>query len=293
MIAELAKRQHGVVGRRQLLDLGLGLGQIEGRIARGRLHIVFRGAYAVGHAGVSRDGRVIAAVLASGDRALASHRSAGELWRLTPPFHGFVEVTVPSERRSIRGVRSHASLVPADERGFIDGIAVTSPPRTLLDLASVLGERRLERAFREMEVRRLTDRLSLPELIERYPGRRGVVALRRILASRAPVGITLNEFEERFVAFLIAHRLPGGRMNASIWVRGRFYEPDCLWERQRLMVELDGREVHGTDRSYESDRSRDRVLLAEGWRTMRVTWKHLRDEPGEIATDLRLALGLA
>jgi hypothetical protein len=234
---------------------------------------------------------MLAAVLAAGEGAVLSHRSAGEVWRITPLFHGLVEVTTERGWRSIEGLRPHRSQVPADQRRLVDGIPVTSPPRTVLDLAAVLGERQLERAFREMEVRRLTDRLSLPEVIQRHPGRRGVLMLRRILDSRAPGGITRTELEERFVAFLDAFGLPRGRMNASLWVRDRFFEPDCLWAVERLMVELDSREVHETSRSFESDRVRDRVLLAEGWRTIRVTWRQLRDEPAAVAADLRRALG--
>src|SRR5262249_39203808 len=109
--------------------------------------------------------------------------------------------------------------------------------------------------------------------------------------SKAPVGITRNEFERRFVAFLDVRRLPRPAMNATLALRGRFFEIDALWRQQRLAVELDSREVHDTDDGFESDRERDRILLAEGWRTTRVTWRQLRDSPAEIAADLRLLLG--
>lgn len=104
---------------------------------------------------------------------------------------------------------------------------------------------------------------------------------------KAPGGITRNDFEERFVAFLDANGLPRPRLNATLAIRGRFLEPDRLWAEQRLLLELDGREVHGTERAFESDRQRDRILLAEGWRSARATWRQLRNEPVAIATDLR------
>jgi very-short-patch-repair endonuclease len=110
------------------------------------------------------------------------------------------------------------------------------------------------------------------------------------LASGEQGGITRNDFEEDFVAFLDAHRLPRPRCNAAVSIRGRFFEADCLWEAQRLMVELDGRAVHGTERAFENDRRRDRVLLAEGWRSVRITWRQLRDEPEAVAADLRSSL---
>jgi very-short-patch-repair endonuclease len=140
-------------------------------------------------------------------------------------------------------------------------------------------------------VRQLTDRVSLPLLLERYPGRRGTQVLRELLGSDEPVGISRNEFEEAFLALVDANELLRPRMNADLSLRGRFIEVDALWEQQRLAVELDSRGVHGTKKRFESDRQRDRILVAEGYRTMRVTWLQLRDEREAIAADLRLALG--
>lgn len=170
------------------------------------------------------------------------------------------------------------------------GIPVTSVSRTQFDLAATLPRRQMERVMNEAEVRGLTSRLSLPHLLERYPGRRGNATLRELLADEAPGGITRNDFEEDFVAFLDAYRLPRPRFNATVSLRGRFFEADCLWEAQRLMVELDSRAVHGTERAFESDRQRDRILLAEGWRLARITWRQLRHEPEAIAADLRRTL---
>jgi very-short-patch-repair endonuclease len=163
--------------------------------------------------------------------------------------------------------------------------------RTLFDLAAVLNRRQLERALNEAEVRQLTDRLSLPDLLARYPGRRGSATLRALLAAKTPAAVTRNDFEEAFVAFLDAHGLPRPRFNATLPVRGRLLEADCMWRRERLVVELDGRAVHGTERAFESDRQRDRILLAEHWRSMRITWRQLGEEPGSIAADLGELLG--
>ncbi len=173
---------------------------------------------------------------------------------------------------------------------MVGGIAVTSVSRTLFDLAAVQTERQLERAMNEAKVRRLASRLSLPQLLERYPRRRGAAKVRGLLVSRRPGGITRNDFEELFVAFLDANGLPRPRLNATLTIRGRFLEPDCLWDQQRLLLELDGREVHGTDEAFEGDRERDRILLVEGWRSTRVTWRQLHDEPAAIAADLRQLL---
>jgi very-short-patch-repair endonuclease len=287
-IAELAKRQHGVVGRAQLLKLGLGRRAIGSRIARGWLHPVHRGVYAVGYALLFSKGRWMAAVIACGAEAALSHRSAGRLWGLVPLGPGPVEVTRPSGFRAQRsGIVGHESLLPEDEVTAIDEIPVTSAPRTLFDLAALLDKRQLERAMNEAEVQRLTDVLSLLDLLKRYPRRRGATTLRALLEAKTPESITRSELEERFVAFLDCHRLPRPRLNADLAVRGRAFRIDCLWEEQRVIVELDGRAVHGTAKAFESDRQRDRILLVEGWHSMRVTWLQLRDEALAIAADLR------
>jgi hypothetical protein len=232
----------------------------------------------------------MAAVLACGAHAVLSHRSAARLWGVIPPASEWVDVIRPDRRIRRNGIVSHRGSVPADERGQVDGIPVTSIFRTIFDLATVLDRRGVERAWHEAEVRGLRDRVSLPMLLERYPGRRGSRNLWSLLESGEPIGFTRNDFEEAFVAFVDAYGLRRPRMNGTLALRGRFFETDALWEEERVVVELDSRAVHGTKRNFESDKQRDRILLAEGWQTMRVTWRQLQEEPEEVAADLRLAL---
>ncbi|HEX5712064.1 MAG TPA: hypothetical protein VFX85_01975 [Solirubrobacterales bacterium] len=182
-----------------------------------------------------------------------------------------------------------ARLLP-DEVEEVDGIPVTCVSRTILDLAAILPERAVERAFHEAEVKRLTSRVSLPQLLDRHRGRRGIEAVRSILDRRAPIGVTESDFEEDFAVFLAAHGLPRPLFNATLPLRGRLLRPDCMWPDQRLIAELDGRASHGTPSAFEGDRQRDRILLAEGWRSTRITWRQLRDEPAAIAADLRAQL---
>jgi very-short-patch-repair endonuclease len=251
---------------------------------------VRRGVYAVGYEPLTHQGRWMAAVLAAGPDAALSHRTAGALWKILPRWALLPEVTRPRKFGRIDDFVGHYVRLPADELTVQDGIPVTTPPRTVFDCAAVLKLRPLERMFHELEVRELRDALSVPDLIERHPGHRGVANLQTVMGSKEPGGVTRNEFEEAFVALLDAHALPRPRMNASLWVRGRFFEADAVWEDQQLIVELDGGGVHRTERAFQSDRQRDRILLAEGWRTPRVTWHQLRDEPGEVAADLRRVL---
>ena len=290
-MTELAKRQYGVVARGQLLDLGFSRKAIVGRLQRGLLHELFLGIYVVGIRRISRRGRWMAAVLAGGEGVVLSHRSAARLWRLLPPAAEWIDLTCPPGRVVRRkGIVSHESEVGEDEWLVKDGIPVTSPFRTIFDLSAIAGMRELERAFHEAEAREVRDRVSLPMLLDRYPGRRGAKKVRALLGSKAPAAITRNDFEETFLALVDAHGLRRPRMNADLAIRGRFFEIDALWEEQRFAVELDSRSIHGTRKRFESDRQRDRILVAEGWRTMRITWQQLQEEPDQIATDLRLAL---
>jgi very-short-patch-repair endonuclease len=233
----------------------------------------------------------MAAVLACGEGAVLSHRSAARMWGVFPYEPGWVEVSRPPKVGSKNHkIVLHQSRLGPDEVTEVEGIPITSIFRTIFDLAAVVSKREVERAFHETEVRQLTDGVSLPQLLERYPGRRGAATVRAILASGEPPGITQNDFEERFVAFLDDHGIPRPRFNATLPIRERLLRPDCMWTEARLIAELDGQAVHGTGHAFENDRWRDRTLLVEGWRSMRITWVQLRDEPEEIAADLKEAL---
>jgi very-short-patch-repair endonuclease len=290
-IANLAESQHGVVSRRQLLEFGLGRRAIGHRLERGRLHMVHRGVYAVGHRILSRDGRWMAAVLAAGADAVLSHRSAAALWGLRETAAARVDVTVPRWSRPRASIRTHQAALAADEITVSRGIPVTTPPRTLLDLASVVSAQQLERAVSESEVLRLTDALSLADLVARHCGRPGVPVIRRVLeAGRVGAVRTRSELEERFLAFLDAEGLPRPEVNARLETPAGWFEVDCVWRRERVIVELDGYASHGTLAAFERDRARDRALQAAGWRVIRIMWRHLHEHPGLVAAELRALL---
>ena len=157
----------------------------------------------------------MAAVLACGAGAVLSHRSAGQVWGLVPRYAIEVEITKPGRFRKRTGIRVHAGILLSDEIAVERGIPVTTVPRTMLDMAAILGLRELERAWNEMEVRELWDGLSVPDLLARHPGRRGISKLRHILAEEEPGGITRNDFEEAFVALLDGNGLPRGRKHGG------------------------------------------------------------------------------
>jgi len=264
---------------------------IKTRVAHGGLNRLHRGVYAVGHRALTVESRWMAAALAHGPDAVLSHRSAGQLWGLYPRSEIVPEVTVPGSKKTKRGIVAHRGSLPADEVGRMWGIPVTSVARTMFDLAGMLREREVERAWNEMEVRQDRLRLSIPELVERYPGRMGTPLLTRLAAGKAQlVGITRSELEEAFLALVDRFALPRPRLNAHLAVRDRFFEIDCLWDDPKVAIELDGGGAHGTTRAFHDDRERDRILTAEGYTTARVTWHHVHATPAEVADDLRRIL---
>ncbi|MDX6690350.1 MAG: hypothetical protein QOG15_1807 [Solirubrobacteraceae bacterium] len=286
-MAELARVQHATVARRQLLALGFGRHAIARMLDKGRLHLVHRGVYAVGQARLTRGGRWMAAVLAVGPGAVLSHRSAAALWHIARDRSLLSEVSRAAAGHDRPGIRVHFVHLADDEVTIVDGIPVTTVARTLLDLAADHPRPAVERAMHEAEVLRLADSTPLQALIDRYPRRRGTRTLRAIIYERAGDIVTRSEFEDRFIAFLDDHALPRALVNHRIEGIG---ECDFAWPDQRVIVELDGYQTHGTRGRFEADRARDRALQVAGWRVIRITWRQLHDRPLELAADLRVLL---
>jgi Protein of unknown function (DUF559) len=290
VIGRLAGRQHGTVAAFQLHALGVSKRMIRRRVAAGRLHHLHASVYAPGHDSLTRHGRWMAAVLAGGPDAVLSHRSAASLWRIRESSAHAIDVTVAG-RRSRAGIAFHHSHVPPDERTIEHAIPITTAARTLLDLGTVLDRRRLERALNQAEVLRLADATSLPDLLDRYPRRRGSSLLRALVREqRISTQVTRHELELRFLEFLEHVGLPRPETNALVEVRHRRFEVDCLWRRERVIIELDGRGTHDIHSAFDTDRERDRILQAAGWRVARVTWRHLHRETNDLEADLRLLL---
>jgi hypothetical protein len=229
---------------------------------------------------LTKEGRWIAAVLAAGAGAVLSHRAAAALSGIGSS--DYLEVTAVTHR-AVPGIRIHTSPLPADEVTSVRAIPVTTIPRTLLDLATVLPPHQLERAINEAEVQRLGGGLSLVDLLARYPGRHGTPTIKAIL-ERLQTGttITRSELEDRFLFFARATGLPDPDVNAPLLG----FECDCVWHAQRVIVELDGHATHATVGAFERDRARDRALNAAGWRTVRVTWRQLQLDAEELGADL-------
>jgi very-short-patch-repair endonuclease len=284
-VAELATKQHGVVSRAQLLELGLGYRAIDHRIGDGRLHVIHRGVYAVGHRRLTREGGWMAAVLAGGPGAVLSHRSAAALWGVRRSGH--LEMITPRRCRH-PGIRAYRIVLPSDEVTVEQGIPTTNPVRTLFDLASVITPQQLEHALNEAEIRRLTSPLPLDALIARHPRSKGTQALRRALEKQRQIGETVlkSTMERRFLAFVEQHGLPRPKMNEPLGP----YFPDALWPAQRVIVELDSYDIHTTRQAFENDRKRDRDLQTAGYRTIRITYRQLTNDPTPLARQLHTLL---
>jgi very-short-patch-repair endonuclease len=274
-IARIAANQHGIVTAAQAGAAGLSPAGVTRRVAAGRLHRIHRGVYAVGHPRLSMEGGWMAAVLAYGEGAVLSHRSAAELWgigrprRASPAAGGgqttAVDVTVPgiagkAERAGIRLHRS--STLTARECTRRDGIPVTSASRTLADLRPVLSRAGFAAAVREAEFLRLP--VGEPRPAER----------------------TRSELEHRFLALCRRHRLPRPAVNVKV----DRYEVDFLWSDRRLVVEVDGWESHRTRSAFEEDRARDARLKLLGYDVLRFTWRQLTVDRPSVARMIRSIL---
>jgi hypothetical protein len=270
-LAELASRQYAIVNVSQLSELGFDEAAIRRRVASGRLHRLYRGVYAVGHTVLNRNGRYLAAVMACGDGAALSHRSAAALWGIRPSAAARFDVTVShtSGVRSTAAIVVHRSRRPAHTTRH-EGIPVTTPGQTLADLATALPKRALEKAAEQAEALRL--HVAKPD---GHPGsKRLEQALDHDLGTT-----TRSPLEDAFLELCDDYGIP--RPLVNVVVAG--YEVDFCWPAERLIVETDGYEHHGTREAFERDRAKDARLTALGWRVMRFTQRQIATAPASVA----------
>lgn len=260
-IAELAERQHGKVSRRQLLALGLGEKAIEYRLRKGFLRPDRRGVYALGHRPSSRESRWMSAVLYVGQGAVLSHWSAASLARMRPGTGPLSHVTCPRRRASVPGIRMHHGFLLEDEMTVQEGIPVTTPARTLIDLAPLLPSPTLGRLLDAAPSRGA----PLAELLDRYPRKPGAPRLRKLLGTATP--FTRSDFEANVLARIEAMGLPPPEVNAVV----EGFECDLVWRAEQVIAELDSYVTHGSRLAFEHDRERDRKLVLAEWQVTRIT----------------------
>jgi very-short-patch-repair endonuclease len=266
LVARIAGNQHGVVAARQLAAAGLPDYSVSRRVKAGRLHRLHRGVYAVGHTDLSFEGRCTAAVLAIGDPAVVSHRSAAAVWGMLQPHSGPISVTVPGDggRRKRRGITIHrSSTLIAGVTTRRNGIAVTKPARTLRDLHRTVPHAVYQRAVRRALDLRLINSANLRQEEE----------------------LTRSELERLVLRVCRRYRLPAPEVNSRL---DRF-EVDFLWREQRLVVETDSWRHHGDRGAFEADRARDARLQSVGYRVLRFTYRQVQ-EGREVVAALRALL---
>lgn len=289
VILELARTQGQVVTRRQLLDLGIGRGAIEHRIRVGRLHRLHRGVFADGRPDVPPLGRAVAAALACGPAAAISHDTAAAIWRIggtsRPPVHITVRVGQPRSRPGIEVHRS-PGLAPDDVAPH-GGAAVTTPARTIEDLASKLDTGQLLRVVEAAVAQRIVTLGGLAAREKDRPRRAGRQRLRQVLDAFAEPPITHSEAERLLADLLADAGLRPDDMNTAVGG----YLVDAVWRRERFAIEVDGFATHGTRVAFEEDRLRDATLLAGGCRVMRVTWRQIVHD--RLGVAVRIAQALA
>jgi very-short-patch-repair endonuclease len=286
-IAELAARQHGVVSLGDLLALGLSSTAVQHRIARGSLHPVHRGVYAVGHTVLTRQGHWMAAVRAAGEDGFLSHRAGAELHRIVEwrPI-GTIDVSVPRTPGRHPGLRIHQAVQLTDAVVAIDNIPVTTVAWTLIDLAA-REPRSLEGAFGTAERRGLLDLPALDRALGQASGRRGVGRVRALRAEFEPTPeFVRSELERRFLALCRRYALPRPKVNLWVSVPGDGFEVDFCWPEARLIVETDSR-WHDDTLARKRDSRRDELLAAAGWLVIRLRWREVVDTPAAIAERIR------
>jgi very-short-patch-repair endonuclease len=290
-VAATAARQHGLVTTAQLRAAGIAPDTITAWVRCGRLHRVHRCVYAVGHRALGDKGWLLAAVLAVGADAAVSHLSAGRLWgvvrdRINVP-RSAVDVISPRRVRRRPDIRTHyAPVLDRADRMLFGRIPVTTPERTLLDLAGLLPEDRLRRAVRQAEVERLVNRRDLQFQLSRAPaGCRGAGRLAAVIAiGPAP---TRSELEDRTLDLLQRNGFPRPQVNVRVRTLRRSFEVDFLFCDLRLVVEADGDRYHGTRLAREADAQRQADLEAAGYRVVRLNWRQVTREEDETVRRLR------
>jgi very-short-patch-repair endonuclease len=288
-VAALAGSQWGVVDVDQLHAAGLNDRAIARRVERGLLHPKHRGVYAVGHPHIPLEGRFLAALRACGEDAVLCHRTAAARDGYLPWRGGPVDVLVLGTTTRVHdGIRTHRTRrLQPDEVARRDGIAATTPARTLVDLASVLDPKTLRRAVREAQAQRLVTHLEIVRTLERLRPCRGARRLATILATGpAP---TRSELEDLVLDLILNAGFSKPAINVPIQIQNTVVIPDFRWPAQRLVVESDGAQWHDNPLARADDADRQALLEAHGERVVRVRWHEVVGDRARTVARLRAA----
>lgn len=290
----LAARQYSLAHRQQALDLGMTPRQIHARLGSGWFVPLHRSVYRVGPGSDSPEQAVLAACLATGSLAVASHRSAAALWALRGVESAGPEITLFADRhRPLDGVVVHrTSAIEKVDISRTCRIRVTAPARTLLDLGAVVPVGVVESALEDALMRRLVTFALLAATLERLggPGRNGAGVLRALVEERDPATApTESMLEDELFRVLLRGGLPEPvRQYEVAGVRLDGAYPDI-----RLGIEADSRIWHGGRLDVQRNSDKGNVLVAQGWRVLHFTAGDVRRRPsyvvGSVARELAWA----
>jgi hypothetical protein len=295
-IAEVATGQGGVVSLRQLEREGISPKVTADRGRGGSYHRIHRGVYTVGHRAVSRQTILRAALLACGEGAVISHGTAAAFHRLWDKPPRLIDVTVPVEAgRKIDDVRCRRCRYPQPEEvEVLQGVAVTTVARTLVDLAGIVGLPTLRKTVGRAAIRRKLDVQAVDLAIDNAKRRRGLRSLELALVPyRSKDGTTVDvrsDFETLVLPDLLGLGFPRPDCNVWLHIDGERLLVDFLWEKQRVVVETDGRETHETPDAFQNDRRRDQFLASAGYRALRITWDQIHHERAAVLRRIERAL---
>lgn len=296
-ITAIASRQHALITLDQLRAESLTPRAAQARVDSGRWARSFTGVYRVAGAPTSWRQELLGACLAAGDQSMASHRSASRLWGLTGGDDPMIELSVPRPHsHRLPGVVVHRST---DLEGVVaarrDGIPVTSPARTLVDLGSVVSERVVDSALDVALSRRLVTLVEVRAALDAVArrGRRGAGVLRRVLAERFDAAAASESvLEWRLWRLCRDHGLPEPVGQHEVRVGSRFVgRVDFAFPGVRLAIEVDGYESHSSLAAFRHDRVRQNELVAAGWTVLRFTWQDLTQQPEKVVSAIQRVLG--
>ena len=284
-IARIGRRQDNVITLEQLVEAGLGHRGVAHRVKARTMQRLHRGVFLLGAAPPTPMARARAAVLACGDGAVVSHRSAAEMFDLLPQSGGDVHVTVVGRNPGAHpGIRLHRPRALArHDVTKMRGIPLTTVARTICDLAATERHNTVEAVFQEALYREIVTDDGLAAVIEREPRRKGAPVIRALLDDPR---MTRSERERALLRLIDQAQLPRPLTN----VRLHGFLVDAYWPAERLVLEFDGWKAHRHRHAFEKDRRRDQVMLANALRAMRVTDRHLAHEP--VALVARIAQSL-
>jgi Protein of unknown function (DUF559) len=277
-----------------MLASGVSDDQIWRWLAAGRLHALHEGVYAVGHRALPAGGHFLAAVLAGGEDAVLSHRSAAAHLGLLSWSPKDVDVMIVRGGEHARdGIVFHRpKIYGPEDRWVFDGIPCTTVARTLVDLGAVLKSHQLERAVEQAELLQFLDVKAIADVLARIARPRGVRNLRRCLGSeRLDASLTQSGLERAFLKLCLNAGLPRPTLQHPVeHGPGRWHRVDFAWPDVLLAIEVDGAAVHGTRTAARRDRRLDREIRAAGWRIERFMGDDVIDTPEAVAAAVRTLL---